>query len=129
MINKIVATVLFVQDLHACITFYQEVLGLHLRGSDPASAAFLLDDRYLLLLDVSGAADLIGSEPETLKHRGAAQMLLAAEVENVDATYEALKAKGITFLKPPINQPWGLRTAHFADPEGNIWEINQPIQS
>jgi hypothetical protein len=27
------------------------------------------------------------------------------------------------------HQPWGLRTAYFADPEGNLWEINQPIGS
>ena len=56
-------------------------------------------------------------------------MLLAAGVEDVDAAYEALKAKGVTFLRPPTNQPWGLRTAYFADPEGNLWEINQPIGS
>ena len=32
-------------------------------------------------------------------------------------------------LKPPTTQPWGLRTAYFADPEGNLWEINQPVAS
>jgi catechol 2,3-dioxygenase-like lactoylglutathione lyase family enzyme len=37
------------------------------------------------------------------------------------------KAKGVTFLKNPTDQPWGMRTAHFADPEGNIWEINHSI--
>ena len=52
-------------------------------------------------------------------------MLLAASVEDVDATYQELLAKGVMFLRPPTNQPWGLRTAHFADPEGHLWEINQ----
>jgi len=48
---------------------------------------------------------------------------------DVDAAYEALVAKGVTVLRPPTNQPWGLRTAHFADPEGNLWEINQSIEA
>lgn len=56
-------------------------------------------------------------------------MLLAAGVEDVDAAYQELLAKGVTFLRPPTNQSWGLRTAHFADPEGNLWEINQSIES
>ncbi|EFH80984.1 VOC family protein [Ktedonobacter racemifer] len=129
MINKIIATVLFVQDLAACTTFYREKLGFQLQESDPVSASFRLDDLYLILLEVSAAADLIGLEVNTLKRKEGAQTLLAAEVENVDATYEVLKAKGVTFLRPPTNQPWGLRTAHFADPEGNPWEINQPIES
>ena len=55
--------------------------------------------------------------------------LLAAGVADVDAAYEALKAKGVKFVRPPTNQRWGLRTAHFADPEGNLWEINQSIES
>ena len=48
---------------------------------------------------------------------GEPRSLLAAEVDDVDATYEALKAKGVTLLRPPTDQPWALRTAHFADPE------------
>jgi uncharacterized glyoxalase superfamily protein PhnB len=88
-----------------------------------------MEDRYLLLLEVSAAADLISSETNALKIEGGPRVLLAAGVEDVDAAYEELKAKGVTFLRPPTNQPWGLRTAHFADPEGNLWEINQSIES
>ena len=60
---------------------------------------------------------------------GGPRVLLAAGVEDVDAAYEQLLAKGVTFLRPPTNQPWGLRTAHFADPEGKLWEINQSIEA
>ena len=56
-------------------------------------------------------------------------MLLAAGVEDVDAAYQTLSAKGVRFLRPPTDQPWGLRTAYFADPEGNLWEINQPVKA
>ena len=129
MINGIMATVIFVQDLARCTTFYRDTLGLQVKNSDPNSVAFLMEDRYLLLLEVSAAADLIRSEANALKIEGGPRVLLAAGVEDVDADYEALVAKGVTFLRPPTNQPWGLRTAHFADPEGNLWEINQSIEA
>ena|SRR5713101_7596012 len=129
MINGIIATVVFVRDLARCTTFYRDTLKLPYTGSDANSSTFLLQERYLILLSVSGAADLLGSDPNELKIDGAPRVVLAAGVEDVNAAYEALKAEGVTFLRPPTDQPWGLRTAHFADPEGNLWEINQSIGS
>jgi uncharacterized glyoxalase superfamily protein PhnB len=129
MLDKLVATVLFVKDLAGCTAFYRDILELKMQESDPVSAGFSLGNHYLILLDISSAANLIGSEVEDLRLKGGARTLLAAEVQDIDAIHEKLKNKGVTFLKPPINQPWGLRTAHFTDPEGNIWEINQPVSS
>jgi lactoylglutathione lyase len=105
MIHRIDATVLFVRDLARCTTFYRDMLGLQVNNSDPNSVAFLLEDRYLLLLEVSAAADLLGSEAHALSIEGGPRVLLAAEVEDVDAAYKELVAKGVTFLRPPINQP------------------------
>jgi len=129
MLHGVVAMVLFVRDLAKCMTFYRDTLGLQVKESDPDSVGFSLGDQYFLLLEVSAAAHLISEEALELKIEGGPRVLLAAGVEDVDAAYEALKAKGVTFLRPPTNQPWGLRTAYFADPEGNLWEINQPIGS
>ncbi len=127
MFHRVVATVLFVRDLATCIAFYRDTLGLELQESDAESVAFRMENVYFLLLEVSAAARLISEAALELKLEGGPRGLLAAEVEDVDAIYEVLKARGVTFLRPPTNQPWGLRTAHFADPEGNLWEINQPI--
>lgn len=129
MIRRIDATVLFVRDLAACTTFYRDTFGLPIIESDPDSVSFRLGDQYFLLLEVSAAARLLGEEGHALNIEGGPRGLLAVGVEDVDATYEALKAKGVLFLRPPTNQSWGLRTAHFADPDGHLWEINQPIAS
>lgn len=130
MIHKIEAVVLFVQDLAACTAFYRDTFKLQYQGSDADSSTFLLEEGlYLILLSPSGAADLLGKEVNDLKIEGGARGLLAAGVADVDATYEELTTKGVTFVRPPTDQPWGLRTAHFADPEGNLWEINQSIGS
>jgi catechol 2,3-dioxygenase-like lactoylglutathione lyase family enzyme len=123
------ATVLFVQDLDRCTAFYRDTLGLQVQESDADSISFQMENVYFLLLELSAAARLISDQPFELKIEGGPRGLLAAGVEDVDAAYESLKAKGVTFLRPPTDQSWGLRTAHFADPEGNLWEINQPIGS
>jgi len=46
-------------------------------GSDANSSTFLLQERYLILLSVSGAADLLGSDPNELKIDGAPRIVLA----------------------------------------------------
>ena len=129
MFHRVAATVLFVRDLARCLTFYRDTLGLQVTESTPERVAVHMENLYFLLLEVSAAAHMISEEALELKIEGGPRMLLAAGVEDVDAAYEALSAKGVTFLRPPTNQPWGLRTAHFADPEGHLWEINQSLGS
>ena len=127
MFRRIVATELFVRDLARCTAFYRDTLGLEMSDSDAESAMCKIGDVYFFLVEVSAAANLISEGAIELKIEGGPRSLQAVEVDDVDAAYEALKAKGVTFLRPPTDQPWGLRTAHFADPEGNPWEIHQSI--
>lgn len=129
MFHRVMATGLFVRDLARCTAFYRDTLGLEVQESTPDTVSFQMENVYFFLLEVSAAAHMISEETLELKIEGGPRVLLAAGVEDVDAAYEALKAKGVAFLRPPTNQPWGLRTAYFADPEGNLWEINQSIGS
>ena len=130
MIHKIEATVLFVRDLTGCTAFYRDTFKLQYQGSDANSANFLLEEGlYLILLSPEGAADLLGMQVHELKIEGGPRGLLAASVADVDVAYEELKANGVTFVRPPTDQSWGLRTAHFTDPEGNLWEINQSMEA
>lgn len=76
------------------------------------------------MLSPEGAADLVRTPGNSLKTEERPRGLLAAGVADVDAAYEEFKGKGVTFVRPPADQRWGVRTAHFADPEGNLWEIN-----
>jgi lactoylglutathione lyase len=129
MFTSIMATGLLVQDLARCTAFYRDTLGLEVQDSDSTSTSFRIENVYFFLLKATTAAQMIGDASIAQKTMGGAHVLLAAGVENVDAAYEELQAKGVTMLNPPIDQPWGLRTAYFADPEGNFWEINQPVKS
>ena len=53
--------------------------------------------------------------------------ILCADVDDVDAIYATLSAKGVPFTRPPLTQPWGYRVAYFNDPEGNLWELRQSV--
>jgi uncharacterized glyoxalase superfamily protein PhnB len=48
-------------------------------------------------------------------------------VDNVDAACARIQTSGGTILDEPTDQPWGLRQAVVADPEGQRWELSQHL--
>jgi catechol 2,3-dioxygenase-like lactoylglutathione lyase family enzyme len=43
--------------------------------------------------------------------------------EQVDTTIESIRSAGAKILREPSDAFWGGRTAYFADPENNLWEV------
>ena len=127
MIRKIGATVLFVQDLEKCSAFYRDTLGFKVGFTDDVSVAYRVDDYDFVVLKVSAAVDMIGEATLSPQQVAGSRMLMCADVDSADATYQALIGKGVTFIHTPADQPWGIRSAYFADPEGNLWEIRQQL--
>ena len=123
------ATVLFVQDLEKGLQFYRDMLGFKYDFSDSESHFFKVDDQDFVLLNISAAAAMITPEAVGLNKAGGHRVLLCAGVDDVDEVYQALTAKGVAFIKSPQDQAWGRRTAYFADPEGNLWELFQILES
>jgi lactoylglutathione lyase len=67
----------------------------------------------------------INSDTEDAEGRGKISLIFA--VEDVDKAWNELRKKGIQFVANPTDRPeWGIWTAHFTDPDGNIIEINSP---
>lgn len=126
MFRKVNANVLFVEDLPGMMTFYRDTLGLDVVFSDDVSYAFSMEGQDFALVTVAAGIAMLNAE--VLGQAGMGRrVMLCADVENVDAVYAALTAKGVRFIKPPIDQAWGWRTAYLADPEGNVWEFRQAI--
>jgi catechol 2,3-dioxygenase-like lactoylglutathione lyase family enzyme len=46
-------------------------------------------------------------------------------VTDIDAEYHDLLDKGVHFVDSPKSLEGGWHTAHFEDPDGNLWEIAQ----
>ncbi len=47
----------------------------------------------------------------------------------IHAEYERLKAKGVSFSNPPKKMEWGEWLCEFEDPDGNKFDLKQPIQT
>ena len=119
---KVDAITLFSEDLEQSKAFYGGVFGLPLIFEDPNSAVFQLDNTVINLLKIPAEHELI--EPGKVAGPGAgARMQFTIGVDDVDAVCAELARRGVTLLNGPMNRPWGIRTASFADPSGHIWEI------
>jgi catechol 2,3-dioxygenase-like lactoylglutathione lyase family enzyme len=120
--GNITAITLFVEDLPATRAFYEKVFGLPIHYQDDASAVFRFGNTLINLLVVEEAPALIGPAPVAPPEAGArAQFTL--EVDDVDAMCAELTARGVALVNGPLDRPWGIRTACFRDPAGNVWEI------
>jgi predicted enzyme related to lactoylglutathione lyase len=72
-------------------------------------------------------AEAVGTagNPSTSDAQSPAALIFA--VDDVDATVAQLEAMGVVLVTPPMDRPdWGIRTAHFYEPDRNLLEINQP---
>lgn len=115
---------MFVDDIDGSREFYRSVFGLEPIFVDEVSAAFRFPNTIINLLAASAAGELI--TPAVVGGAGTpARVQLTIEVDNVDTTCALLAERGVELLNGPIDRPWGVRTAAFADPSGHVWEIGQ----
>jgi catechol 2,3-dioxygenase-like lactoylglutathione lyase family enzyme len=48
--------------------------------------------------------------------------------DNILAEYERLKLKGVRFMNSPREMEWGEWLCEFLDPDGNEFDLKQPLQ-
>lgn len=120
--NNIVAITLFTEDLERSKEFHVRVFGLPVHYEDADSAVFMFGDTMVNVLRVSNAPALIGPA-EVGGPQAGARMQFTIWADDVDETCAELAKRGVTLINGPMDRPWGIRTACFADPSGHIWEI------
>jgi lactoylglutathione lyase len=120
-----------VYDLEKCVAFYRDKLGLELKQKEEEYAYFTFgkSDLGLALISVKIAVKLL-SEAE-FSNRGTRdrRAFLSVMVDDLDKEYNELVAKGVHFARRPTVYPWGQKIAFIEDPEGNLWEIYQNVES
>jgi predicted enzyme related to lactoylglutathione lyase len=116
-----------VNDFDKCFTFYKETLGLTCTwgklGDNYASFNIGLESGLSIfraeLMNVA-----IGKPDAKTNSDQVDKFVIVAIVENVDDEVMKLQQNGIKFITQPIDMPgWGIRVAHFRDPENNLIEI------
>ncbi|HEY2208297.1 MAG TPA: VOC family protein [Gaiellaceae bacterium] len=118
----IAAITLFMDDLEAAKSFYENVFGLPVVYEDANSAVFKFGETLVNLLRATEAPSLVAPAAVAPADSGV-RFQFTLEVEDVDATCDELKSLGVELLNGPMDRPWGIRTASFRDPGGHIWEI------
>jgi catechol 2,3-dioxygenase-like lactoylglutathione lyase family enzyme len=124
--GKVDVVNLFAADLAATKRFYREVLRLPLAFEDETTAVYKLANLMICLSSAAKAGELITPVPLADPAAGA-RFTLAMFVDDVDAACAELTGLGARLLNGPVNRPWGVRTACFADPAGHIWELGQEL--
>ena len=136
MLNQLTNTQVWVHDQDEALVFYTEKLGLELR--EDVTVPELGNFRWLSV-GVPGQQDVaitlmaIPGPPvfdaetqdaiKTLVAKGVATGLFFA-TDDVQATYEELKDRGVEFQQEPTEQPYGV-DAGFRDTSGNQMRVAQ----
>lgn len=114
-----------VADIERSRAFYEDVLGFTFLDREDSSAFFTIGEQMFVINDDDGMVAMVNPDVPDDPARAKIRSIHSLRVDDVDAAYEELRAKGVTFLQPPQDRPWEVRIAFFEDPDGHIWEIAQ----
>jgi catechol 2,3-dioxygenase-like lactoylglutathione lyase family enzyme len=120
-----------VHDPDAALGFYRDALGLEVRN-DVASGGF----RWVTVGAPGQDLDIVLSQPHGGRSQAEGDALLSLVMQgslqaailrsdDLDTTFEKVRASGAEVLQEPASQPWGVRDCAFRDPSGNLVRIAQ----
>jgi catechol 2,3-dioxygenase-like lactoylglutathione lyase family enzyme len=131
---KVSTTQLWVHDQDEALAFYTEKLGMELR--DDVTVPELGDFRWvtvgpanqpdvaIVLMAIPGPPVMdeeTASQVRELMGKGFAGTVFLT-TDDVKASFEELKARGVEFTEEPHEMPYGLDSA-FRDPSGNSFRL------
>jgi len=120
-----------VHDPDEALAFYRDALGLEVRndvGSDGL--------RWVTVGAPGQDVDIVLFPPESGRSQAEADALLSLVTkgslqaalfrsDDLDTTFEKVRAAGAEVFQEPASQPWGARDCAFRDPSGNLVRIAQ----
>lgn len=119
---------LLVDDFERALGFYRNVLGFEVivDASAILYAELAAGDAVLAVYDRRMMGRVVGSEAAA----GRGGVVITFDDPDVDATFVRLVDAGAAAVSEPHDEPtWGFRVAVVCDPEGNLIEINHPIEA
>jgi predicted enzyme related to lactoylglutathione lyase len=125
-LNSLEVITFFVEDLHSTSDFYKKIFAHEMLFEDNVCSIMKIGNVVLNLLHIDNCPTLV--EPQKVAPPNAgSRALYTIKVEDCDSVCAEIAAQGVRLLNGPMDRPWGRRTAAFADPAGNVWEVAQEI--
>jgi uncharacterized glyoxalase superfamily protein PhnB len=137
MINRLAVSTIWVKDQNEALRFYTEKLGFQICTDVTAG------DYRWLTVGLKDQPD-IEFQLAALKPNGSltqedvhqlTKLVEAGKIgsgpwktDDCQKTYETLKAKGVEFVQPPTDRPYGIIEAVFKDNSGNVMVLAQDKQ-
>jgi len=121
-----------VHDPDLALAFYRDTLGLELRN-DVARGQFRWitvgassqPSVAIVLTNYLNGSPADGDALAALVVKGAMNGV-HFHTDELDATFEKLRASGAEIVQEPAKQPWGTRDCAVRDSSGNLVRIDQP---
>ena len=123
-IDRVLETILYVDDLDAAERFYGEVLGLELDSRKDGLFVFFRCGAGMLLLFEPEAATT-GRNVPAHGARGPGHACFAVAEDALPAWQARLAAAGVA-VEQEMTWPRGARSFYFRDPAGNSLELATP---
>ncbi|HEX8922633.1 MAG TPA: VOC family protein [Pyrinomonadaceae bacterium] len=134
MIRKMSHATIYVADQQQALEFYRDKLGFEIRTDATMDGGFRWltvgpksQPGFELVLIEPKAGFIFNEETAKLVRAVMEKGALGAGVfdtEDCRATYEELKSKGVEFLSPPAERPYGIE-AVFKDNSGNWFSLTE----
>jgi predicted enzyme related to lactoylglutathione lyase len=121
MIRRLKFASIPVRDQDRALDFYVNQLGFAVQTDQPMGPG----KRWIEIRPPKGDTGLALFTPDGHEDRIGSFTGLSFECDDVQKTYDELKAKGVEFAKPPQAQPWGM-FAILKDSEGNQIVLSTP---
>src|SRR5215467_641845 len=126
MFKQLDYTMIVVSDMQRSVEFYRDKLGIPLKFESPEWTEFATG-ATTLALHGGGVARQYQDTGVQSKIAGACS--IGFNVDDVDKTYEELKAKGVVFVMPPTQREGeGIKLAVGLDPDGLAISFAQLIK-
>ena len=122
MITRVNIVGAYVSDQQRALEFYTQKLGMELRNDQPMGP----DQRWIEVGPKGHDTTIVLYTPEGQEDRIGTFASFTLECDDIMATYEELRGKGVEFAQPPEMQPWGMMMAIVKDQDGNSIVMTQP---
>lgn len=122
-------TRILVNRFQECYRFYKDILALECTWGkeDSNYAQFQAGETSLAIFNKKMMMEDLNETSTAIAGTPANEVVLIFAVEDVDRKYQELQEKVDFITEPHDRKDWGIRVAHFRDPNGTLIEIYKNI--